>query len=181
MSAFDCLLPDNSEKFCSSCKTVKFVDEFHLRSTAKDGKAYTCKDCVKLYNKKRYLDQREHGILHGLCIEFSCNDPIYFSSKLCEVHYYKKAAFSRVGSSDHWNALKDKAYEQNMLCAISGEDLIPGENMSLDHIKPTSVYPDLKNDINNVQWVTKWVNVAKWNLDMDDFVKRCVNIVNRNN
>ena len=32
MSAFDCLLPDNSEKFCSSCKTVKFVDEFHLRS-----------------------------------------------------------------------------------------------------------------------------------------------------
>ena len=68
-----------------------------------------------------------------------------------------------------------------MLCAISGEDLIPGANMSLDHIKPTSVYPDLKNDINNVQWVTKWVNVAKWNLDMDDFVKRCVNIVNRNN
>tara|TARA_R110002051_G_scaffold175164_3_gene245212 strand:- start:604 stop:1188 length:585 start_codon:yes stop_codon:yes gene_type:complete len=179
MSAFDCLLPNDSEKFCGSCKTVKFVDEFHSRDTSKDGKAYNCKDCVRVYNKKRYVDQREHAILYGLCTEFSCDAIIYFSSKLCETHYYKKTAFSRVGSSDHWNLLRDKAHEQKMLCAISGEGLIPGVNMSLDHIKPESVYPDSKNDVNNVQWVTKWVNVAKSNLDMDDFIKRCCNIVDR--
>ena len=33
----------------------------------------------------------------------------------------------------------------------------------------------------NVQWVTKWVNIAKWDLGMDEFVKRCVNIANRYN
>jgi len=53
--------------------------------------------------------------------------------------------------------------------------------MSLDHIKPKSLYPELNSMICNVQWVTKWVNIAKWNLDMDAFVERCVNISNRYN
>ncbi len=179
MSAFDCLLPDSSEKFCGTCKSVKFSEEFHLRSTSKDGRAYTCKDCVKLYNKKRYVDQREHSILYGLCTEFSCDATIYFSSRLCEDHYYKKVSFGRMGSADYWSLLRDKAYEQKMLCAISGDDLIPGENMSLDHIKPESRYPHLRSERSNVQWVTKWVNIAKSNLDMDEFVKRCVNIASR--
>lgn len=179
MSDFDCLLPDNSEKFCGRCKTVKFIEEFHARGTSSDGKAYNCKDCVKLYNKNRYIAQRERSIRYGVCTEFSCNNSVYFSSKLCETHFYKKTAFSRVGSADYWSILKDKAEEQKMLCAISGEELIPGVNMSLDHIKPSSVYPELKNQITNVQWVTKWVNVAKYDLDMDDFVKRCDNIANR--
>ena len=172
---------DTPEKFCGTCKSVKSVDGFHLRGTSKDGRAYTCKDCVKLYNKKRYIDQREHSILYGRCTEFSCDVTVYFSSKLCEDHYYKKTSFGRMGSSDYWSFLRDKAYEQKMLCAISGEDLIPGDNMSLDHIKPESIYPDLKCEINNVQWVTKWVNIAKWDLGMDEFVKRCVNIANRYN
>jgi len=90
-------------------------------------------------------------------------------------------AIARMGSNQYGDALRDKAHDQKMICVVSGEDLVPGDNMSLDHIKPKSLYPELNSMICNVQWVTKWVNIAKWNLDMDAFVERCVNISNRYN
>ena len=176
----DCLLFDGSEKFCGTCKAVKFASEFHLRSGSNDGRAYKCKDCAK-YNRKRYIVQRDHSRLHGLCSQLGCNTIVYFSSNFCEVHYYKKVAFGSLGDINHWKALQEKAYAQNMICVITGADLIPGANMSLDHIKPSSIYPELTGEESNVQWVTKWVNTAKSNLEMDEFVKRCVNIANRYN
>ena len=39
---------DTSEKFCGTCKSVKFTEEFNARSDSKDGKAYKCRDCTKL-------------------------------------------------------------------------------------------------------------------------------------
>ena len=42
---------DTSEKFCGTCKSVKFNEEFNVRSDSKDGRAYKCRDCTKLYNK----------------------------------------------------------------------------------------------------------------------------------
>ena len=50
---------DTSEKFCGTCKSVKFTEEFNARSDSKDGKAYKCRDCTKLYNKLRYAEQRD--------------------------------------------------------------------------------------------------------------------------
>tara|TARA_Y100001951_G_scaffold6791_1_gene4269 strand:+ start:46 stop:609 length:564 start_codon:yes stop_codon:yes gene_type:complete len=180
-TAFDCQLPDSSEKFCGTCKTVKFAEEFNLRSDSHDGRAYKCKDCTKLYNQKRYAVQRDHSRMHGLCSDLGCDTIVYFSSNLCEEHYYKKTSFGAMGCSKYWKVLQEKAYAQHMICVITGDDLIPGDNMSLDHIKPKSVYPELRGEESNVQWVTKWVNIAKWNLDMDEFVRRCVNIANRHN
>ena len=172
---------DTSEKFCGTCKSVKFTEEFNARSDSKDGKAYKCRDCTKLYNKVRYAEQRDHSIMHGLCAALGCDSIVYFSSNYCEDHYYKKVSVARMGSNQYGDALRDKAYDQKMICVVSGEDLIPGDNMSLDHIKPKSLYPELNSMICNVQWVTKWVNNAKWNLGMDEFVERCVNIANRYN
>ena len=172
---------DTSEKFCGTCKSVKFTEEFNARSDSKDGRAYKCRDCTKLYNKVRYAEQRDHSIMHGLCAALGCNAIAYFSSNFCEDHYYKKVSVARMGSNQYGDALRDKAHDQKMICVVSGEDLIPGDNMSLDHIKPKSLYPELNSMIGNVQWVTKWVNIAKWDLGMDEFVKRCVNIANRYN
>jgi hypothetical protein len=45
--------------------------------------------------------------------------------------------------------------------------------MSLDHIKPCSKFPELSKDINNVQWVTKWANAAKWDLTTEEFIAQC--------
>ena len=172
---------DTSEKFCGTCKSVKFTEEFNARSDSSDGKSYKCRDCTKLYNKVRYAEQRDHSIMHGLCAALGCDSIVYFSSNYCEDHYYKKVSVARMGSNQYGDALRDKAHDQKMICVVSGEDLIPGDNMSLDHIKPKSLYPELNSMIGNVQWVTKWVNIAKWDLGMDEFVQRCVNIANRYN
>ena len=172
---------DTSEKFCGTCKSVKFTEEFNARSDSSDGKSYKCRDCTKLYNKVRYAEQRDHSIMHGLCAALGCDSIVYFSSNYCEDHYYKKVSVARMGSNQYGDALRDKAHDQKMICVVSGEDLIPGDNMSLDHIKPKSLYPELNSMIGNVQWVTKWVNIAKWTLGMDEFVKRCVSIANRYN
>ena len=174
-------MTDTSEKFCGTCKSVKFSEEFNLRSDSKDGRAYKCIDCAKLYNKVRYAEQRDHSIMHGLCAALGCDSIVYFSSNYCEDHYYKKVSVARMGSNQYGDALRDKAHDQKMICVVSGEDLIPGDNMSLDHIKPKSLYPELNSMIGNVQWVSKWVNIAKWDLGMDEFVQRCVNIANRYN
>ena len=168
-------------KFCGTCKTVRSLESFCQRSESKDGRSYKCRGCTKSYNRKRYAEQRDYSRKHGQCVHIGCGTLVYFSSNYCERHYYRKAAFNGMGSERYWELLQEKAYQQNFICVITGDSLIPGENMSLDHIKPRSLYPDLVCDENNIQWITKWANIAKSNLGMDEFIKRCVNIVNRHN
>ena len=38
-------------KICSTCKKEKNIDEFHKNKTKKDGMAYQCKACKKLYEQ----------------------------------------------------------------------------------------------------------------------------------
>ena len=49
-------------------------------------------------------------------------------------------------------------------CAWSGEGLIPGINMSLDHIYPSSRFPGVSTDVRNLQWLCSNVNMIKGNL-----------------
>lgn len=43
-------------KTCSRCHTDKSLDEFGSRKSAKDGKAYWCKPCVRSYQRGRWED-----------------------------------------------------------------------------------------------------------------------------
>jgi 5-methylcytosine-specific restriction endonuclease McrA len=75
-----------------------------------------------------------------------------------------------LGTSKAWECLKAKLESQNFRCAYSGIPLTLGINASVDHIYPVTLYPHLKNDPENVQWVEWRVNQIKSNFPPDVFL-----------
>jgi len=65
--------------------------------------------------------------------------------------------------------------EQNGKCAISGVELIPGDNASLDHIVPRS--KGGTDERSNLRWADWYVNQAKSNMTHEEFVAMCKRVV----
>jgi CRISPR/Cas system Type II protein with McrA/HNH and RuvC-like nuclease domain len=97
----------------------------------------------------------------------------------CESCWYKIASLRHFGNIKMASKLKSLAGKQNFECIYTGEKLTPGPNMSIDHIIPQSIRPDLKKDIKNMQWVTRGVNSIKRNQTHDEFIELCRFIANR--
>jgi hypothetical protein len=116
----------------------------------------------------------------GRCNAYGCKAKAVTDGRLCENHFFKNASVNRLGCYKHARALQALAERQNYTCPLTGDKLIPTVNMSLDHILPSSKYPDLKKDINNVQWVTKWANAAKWDLTTEEFIAKCKQVYENN-
>lgn len=47
-------------KTCTGCNKVKFLQEFSLHPTTRDGRNPKCRDCKNAQAKKRYYDNREY-------------------------------------------------------------------------------------------------------------------------
>ena len=60
---------------------------------------------------------------------------------------------------------------------MTGRELIPGENISPDHILPRAKFPELADDIDNIHLVDYYVNRAKSDLLVEDFVEMCREVV----
>ena len=174
------ILPQDSEKFCSKCRTLVPLDSYHKKQS-KDGLSYWCKDCVQVYDKERYKRHRKIAASSGLCNTYSCKTKAFMGGRLCSKHFYKNTSVNRLGHTGFARDLEALAEKQNYICNITGDKLIPTVNMSLDHIKPVSKHPEVKGDINNVQWVTKWANAAKWDLSIDELIKQCEKVIAQSN
>lgn len=72
--------------------------------------------------------------------------------------------------------LEELYLSQGKKCALSGLDLefapqyrkLNDQNVSLDRIDPTKGYI-----VDNVQWVHKHINMMKWKLSQEEFIKLC--------
>jgi hypothetical protein len=159
---------DDLTKFCSSCKTLVDVINYHRSINSHDGLSYICKDCASASATKRYAENKIQCSAEGRCREYGCKLPHLEHHKKCLRHFY-----SRQKVDLPWDDLKMLAESQGYICPLTGDSLVPGKNMSLDHIKPKSCHPELFNDINNLQWVTNWANVAKWHLSEEEFYSNC--------
>lgn len=73
--------------------------------------------------------------------------------------------------------LHQKLLQQNFTCVYTGRRLIPGQNMSLDHILPSSLYPEGLTELDNLVWCDLTVNVAKNNLLPNQFLVMCKDVV----
>lgn len=82
-----------------------------------------------------------------------------------------KVARDNLGSSKFAMDIKAILDHQEYRCPYTGDLLILGDNASLDHKLPQSRYPELKSDLNNVQWVTKGINIMKWNHTHEEFIE----------
>jgi CRISPR/Cas system Type II protein with McrA/HNH and RuvC-like nuclease domain len=68
--------------------------------------------------------------------------------------------------------------KQNGVCPYTGSKLIVGKNPSIDHIKPRAFYPELFDDIDNIQLVDKRVNALKKEMSEDELIRLVYQIYN---
>lgn len=47
-------------KFCKSCGTFKFTEEFYQNDSRHDGWSRFCKDCTKFLARKRYHERKQN-------------------------------------------------------------------------------------------------------------------------
>ena len=140
-----------------------------------------CRDCNKKYaneySKKNNARvkinarrSRDNHKLKKLCRR--CNGTPLENSQLCEKHWFMGMARNAgLQESIKDGALVKKVLEdQNYTCPYTGEKLVPGLNCSLDHKLPRSRYPELTNDISNLEWTTILVNRSKYTMTKEEYI-----------
>lgn len=117
-------------------------------------------------------DEKRRKKKNGICA--SCSKPVISVSRIyCEDHWFKHKAKEHLGDWFRGYELKQKLVDQNYTCPYTGEKLVIGVNANLDHIMPSSRYPELEHDIDNLQWVSKKANDAKDAMTPDEFIAFC--------
>lgn len=161
-----------TEKKCKRCNLILPLENFPNYS------GYTslsnfCRSC----KYKNAIVQQNNRLSNNQCKY--CSEPKLSKSVWCYVHWFKDAAVRHLKDSNLGINLINLYEKQNRRCVYTGVQLIPNNNMSLDHIKPRYKYPELKHDINNVQWVHCDINTMKNKFCHEKFVKLCKHIASK--
>ena len=131
-------------------------------------------------NKQKYKETNKRSmkkrLLKGLC-GWCLEKRLSHSVQFCEKHWFRDKSYKHFKSGKFWEQLKEIAEQQNYTCPYTGDKLIPGFNMSLDHIISKS--EGGVNTVDNVQWVTWHINVAKSSLSHAEFIELCKKVANR--
>ncbi len=136
---------------------------------------YRCTACVDKARAASRADYKRR-LRVGQCV--SCSDRAT-AGIFCTDHWFKnigvphKLTIKNGGIS----MLKEIWQAQDGRCAVTGVQLRPGIDASLDHIAPlakggATVRP-------NLRWVTLTVNHMKWDLSDEEFVSMCKLIAER--
>lgn len=175
-------------KICKICKKNLLLSDFYWSKSNKSNLLTFCKTCSSNKGKKWRENNkdkankahREWAKLNkekGLCAK--CSNKSIKNKSLCINCWYRKVSLGNLGTQKYWKNLQELANKQKYKCIYTDELLVPGSNMSLDHIKSRKDRPDLINDITNVQWITQQMNQIKNELSHDNFIKLCKCIAER--
>jgi 5-methylcytosine-specific restriction endonuclease McrA len=93
----------------------------------------------------------------------------------CELCWWKNLSYRHFGNRKHVGELRALYEAQGGRCALTGELLRPGVNLSLDHTVPKTRGGSL--EIGNCRLVTDDVNLAKQALLDEEFVALCQRVV----
>lgn len=158
-------------KICSKCKQELPYTAFYKNSSKKDGYNYYCKECQRPLDRIGSKKRRKYLVSNNLCQQ--CGKYPILARNRCEKCFFEAVSTINFHTNKYGQVLHDLLIKQNFKCIYTDEILIPGQNLSLDHIFSRKQYPDLIYDINNVQWVTKLVNSVKNELSHPDFINFC--------
>jgi len=132
------------------------------------------------YAKKRDLKLINGGLCTSCASEkyMNCfNDKFDIHTKVCQTCYLKLLSARYFNTVDKWNELLDLLVKQNYKCPYTGDILVLAINDSIDHILPQDKYPDRKQDINNMQWITRPMNNMKHKLLEHEFLIEIIKVV----
>ena len=172
-------------KVCSKCKNEVLKSKFSPHKRSADKLSYYCYDCFSVIAKKNYnkyrLDRinyqkkrRRYKKNNELCS--FCGKPKLKNSVMCERCWFRRISKRHFGTCEKWEFLKELAEKQNYKCSYTDEKLILGVNMSLDHIISNYDNPSLKTNLDNIQWVTRDINLIKNKLSHESFLSLCKSI-----
>lgn len=150
------------ERKCNHCNHILPLENFNMRR-----KTNLCKLCISIYNKKYRHNKKDNNI----CTH--CNKLAFKNSILCFDHWFRDVSRRHFKTNKYANELIHLWEKQNRRCVYSNVELIPADNMSLDHIVSKYDNPDLAHDFNNVQWVHKDINNMKFKFSHDAFITLC--------
>jgi hypothetical protein len=156
-----------TDKICLKCNIKKDITKFHKDKSSTNGVQTYCIDCQKQISIKYYINGGKELFFKKLFKDLKNNA-------------IKRNIEVNINLQDIINVFES----QNGKCNLSGIDLttlyIPGSgkwnnihNASIDRINSKKgYYPD------NIQIICSMINIMKWDLDQDDFIKLCQTINN---
>lgn len=172
-------------KTCTKCGTRKHVKLFvYLKSETRHHS--WCRSCMnkaanaryyahrtkpeKLRLRQYHKRRRAKFLKQGRCDR--CGKHQLPNSKMCELHYLTTASHYSLGIQTKKAAqlLLDKFNAGGRKCPYTREPLILSVNAQLDHILPRSRFPELKHDIDNVEWISAVANRAKHDMTKKEFL-----------
>ena len=113
----------------------------------------------------------------------SCSDNRLENTRYCLECYIRDTVrktlhiTDRQAKQEFASSLLKKLQDQDFRCVYTNRQLVPGINLSLDHILPKSLYPDGFKDLSNLVWCDLSVNIAKNNLLPQNFLELCEDVV----
>lgn len=168
-------------KRCARClsdiyrKRKKRMTQNHCRYCQKLVGKTVCDSCKEKYRLYR-ANRRELLKTNGTCMV--CGKDRIGKSKYCKRHLLERMALMAIGSGSLWKQIDGLFQKQKGICAYTGEKLRIGENASIDHVIP--IAQGGVRDIDNVVWCTLTVNMAKRDLNADQFYLLCNQVINFN-
>lgn len=135
-----------------------------------------CSICIDRANALR--KKRRHKCKsQRLCTE--CGDISSLPNhNFCETCYFKQKARDMFGANDRWQELKNLWEKQGGICPYTKKKLARGKDASLDHKYPRKHFPELVNDIDNLEWVDRQVNSMKHDKTSKEFLEWLQSIIN---
>ena len=154
------------ERKCNHCNHILPLEKFNKKSNF-------CKSCKHIRDQHRFKQKKLNNICRW------CTKPALKNHLLCFDHWFMEKSRRHLKTTNYANELIHLWEKQNRRCVYSNVELIPADNMSLDHIVSQYDNPDLAHDLNNVQWVHKDINSMKTKFSHDAFIKLCKYISQR--
>ncbi len=150
----------------------------HCKNPREDGLS-RCRPCIDKARSKD--DARRRKLLgDGICFNCGKNPHLPSPNRICRLCYLKRMAGHCLGFHRRYKEILAIFDAQGGKCPYTGEILIIGDNASIDHIYPQARFPEKKHDIDNLEWVTLQVNLAKRDLTKDEFLALTRKITSHN-
>jgi 5-methylcytosine-specific restriction endonuclease McrA len=170
-------------------KTKSDLNKIRQERLLEKGRCVTCgkpnprkgkRECASCARKatKRVQQLKKQYISEGRC--WRCGEEAVVRTSavhgnelnpLCRDCWFRTVANSNLKAMKRWTELRDLLAHQNNRCAYTGELLITGQNMSLDHKVPRSRGGG--DELSNLQWVTWRVNLMKSDMTHEEFLSMC--------
>lgn len=163
----------NKSLYCSDCKQSLEMKYFY--QPLKNETYGWCKVCRNKYEKEK----RDLRIKKGVCVRCQKERPPNCLN-YCEYHHIEALVirnFGRSSKKEITDYLYQKLHTQKYICPYTGEKLVLGINAHVDHIYPKARFPELANNLNNLEWISKEANYAKRDLTREEFISFCKKVV----